>query len=298
MADLILRDFVEHKMYLLGDDRGLSRDLLKRDGYKNREVEFVSLIRENVKPGDVCFDIGANIGYITLLLAKLAGRGGKVYAIEPTPKNLEVLRKNIELNDYQDIVETEWLAISDHNGASEFYLSERSNLGALLESKNSSGRKITVPVASVDSYLKGKRLPDFYKMDVEGCEVNILNGMAETAKISRTGTKIFIEVHPEVYGPQLNMEQALRKMVGMGFGFKYVISAGVAVPRLFMEKGYEPISVYRSGSTGKWVRGVYNNIDPEDAIRFCCFAHREYVPGVRKETAKIVRYIILEKFGT
>ena len=104
MKKLILKDFGENKMYLLKDDPGISRTLRKSHGYQNREVEFMSLIRKHVKMGQVCFDIGANIGYLTLILAKLVGPTGIVYAVEPKPANYKVLKKNIRLNEYKNII--------------------------------------------------------------------------------------------------------------------------------------------------------------------------------------------------
>ena len=74
----------------------------------------------------VAFDLGANIGYITLILADLVGKNGQVYAVEPSPRNFEILTKNIELNNCADRVSAYQLAISDKDGMTSFFLSSSS----------------------------------------------------------------------------------------------------------------------------------------------------------------------------
>ena len=290
---LILKDFGEHQMYLHENDAGISKTLKKPHGYQNREIEFMSLIREHVKPGQICFDIGANIGYLTLIFAKLIGESGRVYAVEPNKKNMKVLKKNIILNNYQNIITTvDKLAISNKNGEAKFFLSDSSNLGSLKEISSSNGTTKTVKTVTIDEYLKDKDLPDNYEMDAEGYEVHILNGMHKTAKKSKSGTKIFMEVHPHLYDKKLNMDRALNRMVELGFFFKYVISAAIAEPKLFKKLGYKPSIVHKSSG---WYRGTYENVKNKDAIYLCSYGHKEHIPERNRTTNKIVRYIILEK---
>lgn len=286
MDDLILKKFKDFEMFLIRNDKGISKAL---QSSSIREPAFTSLIQESVKPGDICMDIGANIGYVTMLLAFLSK--SKVYAVEPDKRNFEVLCKNIVLNKFD--VETDCLAIFDKDGSGSFYTSSKSNLGSLFPGRNTDGQAVGVKVKKLDTYLKGKVLPVFYKMDVEGAEVPILNGMHEIAKRSAIGTKILIEVHPREYSPNLDMRKALESIVGLGFSFKYVVSAGLAEPMIFRDKGYKPIRVYNCGSV--WKRGVYEGISNEDAIDFCSTEHKEYIPEIKQETGKSVRAIMLEK---
>lgn len=290
---LIHKDFGEHEMYLLAKDRGISKTLAKPGGYKKREIEFMTLIREQLKPGEVAFDIGANIGYVSLVMAMLVGERGHIYAVEPDSTNFKVLTKNVALNKYESRFTLERLGISDMVGNLTFHRSKRSNLGSFEKiHKDCPGTEDT-PVVTLDEYLKDKdELPTFYKMDVEGHEVKVIRGMRETAKRSLSGTKVLIEVHPQFFGPDLHFEPELRAMVDIGFRFKYVISAAIAQPKLFKERGYSPKRVYESSG---WYRGVYDDISTEDAIYFCSNAHHEYVPRRGKSTKKIVRAIMLEK---
>ncbi len=76
--------------------------MLLRDGYF--EPYETTLIESVVKPGDVVLDIGANIGYYTLIFARLVGEQGRVYAFEPDPTNFQLLKKNIRANGYHNVV--------------------------------------------------------------------------------------------------------------------------------------------------------------------------------------------------
>lgn len=291
MSSLVLKEFKDNKMYLLKKDKGISQTLLKgQKAYDKREYAFMQLLRSSIKEGDCCADIGANIGFVTLQMAKIIGSTGHVFAFEPDGKNVEVLRKNRKINDYGKIMTIDHTAISDSCGYADFYLSAKSNLGALSKNSHCSGKTERVQIVTLDVFFSHMQLPDFYKMDVEGHEVNVLNGMHEVAKWSKSGTKILMEVHPQFYSSDLDMEKALWDMVKLGFNFKYVISAGVPIPDKFAEKGYTPSVLYNNFS-----RAVYDDIKPEDAIEFCSKPHQQWMPSKKKNSPKIVRAIMLEK---
>jgi len=114
-------DFVEiegHKMFLDSFD---SLKLSINKSYEEFETEVTKKI---VNDGDVVLDIGANIGYYTLIFAKLVGKNGKVYAFEPEPNNLAILKKNIEINGYKNI-EVIDKVVSNKNGTVKLYISEQ-----------------------------------------------------------------------------------------------------------------------------------------------------------------------------
>ncbi len=77
--------------------------------YENREAD---ILKKYIKPGDYCIDIGANIGYYSLHMAKAVGAMGKVFAFEPDPSNLERLDRNISLNGVEKIVTSYPLGLS------------------------------------------------------------------------------------------------------------------------------------------------------------------------------------------
>ncbi len=85
------------KMFL---DPGDSLNLSINGVYGELDTQ---IIREQIKEGDIVIDVGANIGYYTLIFAQLVGKTGKVFAFEPEPKNFEILKKNIEINNYGNV---------------------------------------------------------------------------------------------------------------------------------------------------------------------------------------------------
>jgi FkbM family methyltransferase len=163
-----------NKMYL---DQKDSLDLSLHGSYETLETEFV---KNEVKKNDIVIDIGANIGYYSLILAKIVGDKGKVFAFEPAPDNYSLLKKNIEINNYKNVV-LENLAISDKNGSIELYLSQESmGWHRIYPSKYCGENHVKVKMVTLDDYFKENTLRDkisFVKMDVEGAELGILRGM-------------------------------------------------------------------------------------------------------------------------
>lgn len=192
---LLSSDFMleinESKMILNINDKGLSKDLFI---YGKREYLITDyLINSGVlKEGDVALDIGANIGYYALLESKLVGNSGKVYAIEPVSTNLELLQKNIKLNNRKNM-QVFHLAIGDKNTSLKVYLHRNFNLCSVKKNQlvNYIGEE-TVDCLTVDSFLEGKDAPQLIRMDVEGYEYNILKGMTLTVE---KPVKILMEIH-------------------------------------------------------------------------------------------------------
>jgi FkbM family methyltransferase len=145
------------------------------------------MLRE-VRPNGVFWDIGANVGFYSLLASKLVA-SGKVYAFEPAPRNLSYLRKHLAINRVANVEILE-LAVSDRNGISSFEIEESGFMGHL-----SGGGQITVPTATLDSLVEeGKVLPpDYVKMDIEGAELQALRGAART--FQRFHPVLFLATH-------------------------------------------------------------------------------------------------------
>lgn len=141
------------------------------------ELAETLYLQKMLDPGSVCIDIGANIGYYTLLLSQLASLGS-VHAFEPIPLTAALLKTNVELNGFQNI-HINQCAVADFAGVIPFSLSTDSAFSSL----NHTGRKqltdtISVTVTTIDDYieLKGIDRVDFIKADVEGAESLILSG--------------------------------------------------------------------------------------------------------------------------
>lgn len=157
-----------------------------------RETEVSHAIISLVKPGWVCADVGAHIGYFTLLMAKLVGPGGRIVAFEADRDNADLLRANVSLNRYQDRVMVEHRAVSDGSRDSvTLYAGPSSFQATILPQGN---RRIAeVPAISLEQYFgRGDRL-DFIKMDIEGGESKAIPGMKRL--LMETRPVLLIEVH-------------------------------------------------------------------------------------------------------
>lgn len=289
---LLRRKIGEHVMYLDQKDPGLSATLRQmRPGDREREPAFMSILRQELAPGMTAIDIGANIGYVTLIMAKLVGPSGQVYAIEPHPRNYRILLKNIEANGYGNYVFPYEMGISNVNGALAFHVSDASNLHSMSATKHTK-TSISVPVSTLDEFMKGKSSPGFIKMDIEGHEVEALDGMHETLRQAESPVRILMEVHPMYYSETHSLEYQLRRLIDIGFNVKYVVSAGVARPDFFVQRGYEPAEVLE---TGGWRRGLYTNVSNEDMLAAACWEHEQLIEHRNLCTTKIVRAIMMEK---
>jgi len=139
--------------------------------FEPRETELVARL---VKPGDTVLDIGANIGYYTLLLAQCVGEGGRVYAFEPHPANAALLRRTIGESGYKHVV-VEEKAVSSGSGRIKLYESEDGSVDHRIIENGY--RAVDVETVSLDEYLPDSQPVAFIKMDIQGAEGWALKGM-------------------------------------------------------------------------------------------------------------------------
>jgi FkbM family methyltransferase len=147
------------------------------------EPNLQRVIKDLVKPGWVVYDVGANIGYISLLLAQAVLDSGHIYAFEALPENFTRLQKNIRLNAFEDRITAVHAAVIDASKPVTFMVGPSSGMGKVV---GSAGRQeviyaqsLTVPGISLDEfvYQAGNPAPQAVKMDIEGGEVLALPGM-------------------------------------------------------------------------------------------------------------------------
>ena len=262
---------------------GISR-VLYQVGF--RERVFMSILYSEIQEGYTCIDLGSNIGYTTLFMCEKAGKTGKVYAIEPDPWNVNMLRQNIERNNFANRTSIYPIAISDYKGEIDFWQSDKSNLSSVQKTKHSN-KSIKVPCESLGTFLEGKKYPNFIKMDIEGHEVKVFEGGLDYFSQHNKGpTKILLEVHPHFYNKDNDFEKILKEYFKLGFTSKYVVSTPIAKPQKFVNAGYTPIAEI---PTDGFVRGLYGNISNDHLLEFGC---RENIEGNSK---KIVRSFLLQR---
>ena len=165
----------------------------------------------------VFIDIGAHVGYYTLLAAKLVGPTGKVYAFEPAPGDHDTLLKNIELNDYMNITATN-MALSDQNSTATIYFSGLdTGRHSLYQHGLPEQGSAVVETTTLDNYLESQGQPniDLIKIDVEGAEVSVLDGMSQLL-LRSPNLKLIIEFNPALLQsagvPPLKLLDRLRSL--------------------------------------------------------------------------------------
>ena len=192
------------------------------------EPELQAAIVKLVQPGSVVYDLGANIGYISLLLARQVGEAGKVYAFEALPANLERLRVNLALNGLEQRVVVVPGAVGDSAKPVRFLVGPSGGTGKL---NGSAGRQeieypgeVSVPGIILDGfvYRDGNPPPQVVKVDIEGGEALALPGMR----------RILAEAQPivllELHGPQAS-QVAWEVLLASGYQISRMASGFPAV---------------------------------------------------------------------
>ena len=162
--------------------------------YGNWEPAVTQAILSYAKRGMCAFDIGAHLGYYSLLLAKCVGPAGRVVSFEPSPVNFSTLQRNILLNNL-DTVELINLAVFSKSGTIEMSVSSTDTAsGDWSINRRANGDSIQVQTISLDQFCETNQvLPDFLKIDVEGAEYDVLIGGRET--IGRSQPTMLVELH-------------------------------------------------------------------------------------------------------
>lgn len=194
------------------------------------EPDLQSALHELIPSGAVIYDVGANIGYVSLLLAKAAGEGGKVFAFEALPSNVEQLRRNVELNGMERRVTVVPKAVTQAPGPVRFLVHASGGMG---KAAGSAGRddsyqsEVTVDGISLDEFCfgQGNPPPQVVKMDIEGGEVLALPGMR----------RLLAEARPlmlmELHGPE-SSRVAWETLTAAGYEIRWMRKGFPVVPSL------------------------------------------------------------------
>jgi FkbM family methyltransferase len=184
---------------------------------KTYEEFETSVLEKEIKRGDIIVDIGANIGYYTLMFAKLVGEQGKVFAFEPDPKNFSLLKKNIEINGYKNVV-LEQKAVSDITGRSKLYVYYDHPGVHHLHDIGDGRRSIEITTVRLDDYFANyEHNIDFVKMDMEGSEWAAMQGMPLILR-KNMNLRIVTEFNPMMLKAlHVDPEQYLKLLLAYNF---------------------------------------------------------------------------------
>lgn len=186
-----------------GAGKGLWLQLHPRTGqdcYNGRmEPPLQRVLEKHIRPGMVCYDLGANIGFFTLLAARLVGANGRVYSFEADPEVARHLQEHVNRNEFLNVRIIN-RAIWSSTGSVTFGRSDETQSpdrgwGKVVVPQVACDQAIQVPCIALEDFIRTEPHPDFIKCDVEGAESEVL--MAAREMMSRHRPLVACEVHSD-----------------------------------------------------------------------------------------------------
>lgn len=183
------------RFYLDAFDMRITPDIL----FKTHEPLWTKLFVDALRHGDTVLDVGANIGYYTLIAARKGCK--KVFAFEPNPRSVELLRMSVEANRFADIVTIHRIAVGakDEDEVAfwsdlEFPVGSHVKDEGVPHPERNKGEYIKVKRSSIDNVI-GDLPVNLIKVDVEGSEDAVWEGMSRTVQMNAPKIKVLIELH-------------------------------------------------------------------------------------------------------
>ena len=227
-------------LILIPHDKGISEELLL---FGTHEPLSTKALQMELKQEMICLDIGANIGYYATMESHSVGKSGRVIAIEPFPINFSFLKRNMDLQKTSNY-EVHNFAIGNVESEINFLISKKSNLSRVVQE----GEKIPdgcelirIPLKSIDKLVEEKKLEklDLLRMDVEGYELQILEGSRNT--IRKFKPMIQIEIHTKILGPK-NLKKVLNDLKNFEYEIKYYVPREIDFPILGSDKDIQVVT--------------------------------------------------------
>jgi FkbM family methyltransferase len=207
--------------HLNSHDGHLTEIVLKHGVWEPAET---AVFEQQIRPGDTVVDVGANIGWYTVIASRLVGENGRVIAFEPDPVNFRYLKRNVEANGCTNVV-LEQKALSTEAGTIQLHLNSK-NMGmhSTALPQELSGGAIEVEAVPLDDYLQNVEEVNFVKIDVEGAEGFVLGGMHQTLR-SAPRLSLLVEFAPtRLEAAGCDAEKMLRNLEAQGFRMSSVDS--------------------------------------------------------------------------
>jgi FkbM family methyltransferase len=184
-----------YNMFLDTRDTGLVPHIVADGFWEYWNTQFMVA---TVKPGMTVMDVGANFGYFSLLMSDLVGPDGRVICVEPNPEIVACLRRSLCVNGFEARASISEVALGKNpSGSATFCIPLTAFMNGCVvsgaQSTQSGGRMLTVAATNIDTLTKDLKRLDFLKIDAEGAEADILEGMAGT--IERFHPALFMEVN-------------------------------------------------------------------------------------------------------
>lgn len=210
----------------------------------------LAVVLPMIEEGQTVIDVGAEIGYYTVLFAELVGKKGHVYAFEPERRNFELLKKNVKLNEFKNVTAFP-KAVADAVGARELFLNPENRGNSSFFASPSIKEHVEVPTIRLDDLCNKLETPiDFVKIDVEGAELLVLRGMRSI--LNQKKAKILIEVVPRKHASWTKSWELFEKLRTKGFEICRIDVAKEELTPLDKQELKEFIA-------DLWSRGTFSN---------------------------------------
>jgi FkbM family methyltransferase len=209
-----------------------TEDAVGRRLYKKADYEphLTSFVEKNfkLKANQVALDIGANLGWYSMLLDRISEEGASIHSFEPDPLNFNLLKTNLSQNNVTKVQITE-TALSDSSGEQTLHLYPDKNRGRHSLLPINDGETVTVKTLTLDDYCEQNAISgesiEFIKIDVEGYEPMVLQGGKKTLS---TCPVILSEFAPEYMNKgNLSVEEYLNMMYGFGYRSLRITPEGI-----------------------------------------------------------------------
>jgi FkbM family methyltransferase len=203
------------------------------------ETHVTEWLQHTLRPGQVFVDVGANIGYFTLLGGQLVGPQGRVVAVEAHPGLAELLRRNVIMNGLYGYVTTwhraAWSSTTTLQLHQRLNFSGASSVGAIgqkaLDRLGDTEEMVDVQAVPVDDLLEGFPPVDVLKMDIEGAELQAFTGLSRTLEASQQMAVMFEWAPALMEGVGDKAEALLELLEGHGFRFRLLEDDLAAIER-------------------------------------------------------------------
>jgi FkbM family methyltransferase len=196
--------------------------------FHNYEPDETTFFRQQIRSEDICFDVGGNVGYFSMLMGQCAARG-QVHVFEPIPLNAALIRTSAELNAFSNLT-INTVAVGSEKGASKFSVSVDSAYSSMRATgRRTEERSINVPIVSLDDYIAEHGIPrvDILKVDVEGAEGLVILGANRMLQGAGRPRIVLLELFDENLKPfGTDVGTIVKKMSDMVYAAKVLVSDG------------------------------------------------------------------------
>jgi FkbM family methyltransferase len=195
--------------------------------FETKEIKF---LQKWLRPGDIAVDVGANVGLLTIPMANAAGEKGQVFAFEPIKENVRSLQSNLDVNDLRNVVLTN-CAVGSFDGnirlSAEHHSSDQSS--GFFHRATESEAGIEVKQIRLDNHFKNILQGDdeirIMKIDVEGMEIDVLDGLGDLFDCKKISAVMF-EVFVTASGVAEPSAEVIKKISEAGYNIRLVSRVG------------------------------------------------------------------------